>query len=208
MRRTSRHVWRTRSGDDASLLRGRTARLGTGRGHDGESIPAAAAEPSGPGKGAQGTMSSTLERNRGRSAGVADAAGLGSCARALRQCRRDANDASRLRVRVGEARSGGGRDVYVVTRPFDIASSAEAQLRGDHVAGHARHPKGRLVLGHATSAPRRSTCAWIPPKSWRRLKRSFRRNCGADGSSAGCVDRLLIGGPIGTAGLKKPSCTE
>lgn len=56
---------RTRSGDDASLLRGRTARLGTGRGHDGESIPAAAAEPSGPGQGAQGAMSSALERNRG-----------------------------------------------------------------------------------------------------------------------------------------------
>src|SRR5712671_849942 len=136
---------RTRSGDDASLLRGRTARLGIGRGHDGESIPAAAAEPSGPGQGSQGAMSSALERNCSRSAGVVDPAGLGSCARALRQCRRGADDAGRLRVCVGEARSGGGRDVSVLTRPFYIASSAAPQLRGDHVAGHARHPKGRLV---------------------------------------------------------------
>ena len=183
---------------------GGLAGLGTGRVHDGKSIP-----PAWPpsvlvlGKGRKERCLPLWKETAADLRALAERAGLSSCARALRQCRRGADDAGRLRVCAGQARSGGGRDVPVLTRPFDLASSAAPQLRGDHVAGHPRHPKGRLVA----RSRRYPHHGGLPAHG------SFRKaGGGRSGRSAGTAartvqgtgraDRLLVDGRIRTAGVK------
>ena len=94
-------------------------------------------------------MSSSLEANRCRFASLADGAGECSRARALRQCRGGTDDAGRLRVCLGQARSRRSREVSYLARAFGVAPSAAASCAVLMLQATHDIRKVALWLGHA-----------------------------------------------------------
>jgi hypothetical protein len=126
-----------RSGDTASLLCRRLASLGTRRRTAGKSIAAAAGEHSHSRQGSPRTVASTLEGDHGRSARMACSSRACSCIGAVRQCRRRADDARRIRICARQAYACRGRNLPFPGRTLGVATSVAAQYCRDHVAGDA-----------------------------------------------------------------------
>ena len=135
-----------RPGDAASVLRGSIARVGAGRRDADEPFLAANTEPSRPGQGPQGTLSASLEGNRGRLAGLAAVRGH------VRAPELFVNADGRAMTRAGFE--------YVLDKHARATAAVCPSLRGRSVSPHQLRHSCAVIMLQATRDVRK-VALWL-----------------------------------------------